>query len=201
MTALELFFLKLNDRQQNSIPEVHENPTFQDEDSFESDSNDSVAMILNRAVAPPPLPVAPLPSLDRGRQRPVPIPRLAPTNNRPSSSPSGGNVYTLEPTDFINLNGTSFSFTSGLFSVKNRNFGRNIILVNGNSDTINTKPYYDESIGRDAASRILSQHGSKHSFLIRARNAAGDVLTAPYVTDFFIFRSTSLESYFEISIV
>jgi len=105
-------------------------------------------MILNRAVAPPP------PPLDRGRHRPVPIPRL--TNNRPSKSPSGGNVYTLEPTDFRNLN------------------------VNGNSETINTKEYYDESIGRDAASRILSQHGSKHSFLIRARNAAGDVLTAPY---------------------
>ena len=63
----------------------------------------------------------------------------------------------------------------------------NLNLVNGNSETINTKEYYDESIGRDAASRILSQHGSKHSFLIRARNAAGDVLTAPYVMDFFIF--------------
>merc|ERR1712235_60982 len=133
---------------QNSIPEVHENPTFQDEDSFESDSNES---LLNRPVVPPPLP-----TLDRGRQRPVPIPRLAQTNHRSSSSQSAGNVYTLEPTDFRNLN------------------------VNGNSETINTKEYYDESIGRDAASRILSQHGSKHSFLIRARNAAGDVLTAPY---------------------
>ena len=57
--------------------------------------------------------------------------------------------------------------------------------MNGNSDTINTKEYYDESIGRDAASRILSQHGAKHSFLIRARNTAGDVRTAPYVMVFF----------------
>ena len=57
--------------------------------------------------------------------------------------------------------------------------------MNGNSDTINNKEYYDESIGRDAASRILSQHGAKHSFLIRARNTAGDVRTAPYVMGFF----------------
>ena len=107
MKALEVSCLKIFVRQQNSIPEVHENPTFQDEDSFESESNDSVQMILNRAVAPPPpLPIAP--SLDRGRQRPVPIPRLVQTNNRQSNSPSGGNVYTLEPTDFRNLNGTYF---------------------------------------------------------------------------------------------
>ena len=189
MTALDFFHLKIYIRPQNSIPEVHENPTFQDEDSFESDSNDSVAMILNRAVAPPP-------PLDRGRHRPVPIPRL--TNNRPSKSPSGGNVYTLEPTDFRNLNGEYFPSTSGPFPVtikKSRDSYKIFISVNGNSDTISTKEYYDESIGRDAASRILSQHGSKHSFLIRARNAAGDVLTAPYVMDFFIFR-TSLESDF-----
>ena len=77
--------------------------------------------------------------------------------------------------------------TSGLLPECLRSQHENFNLVNGNSETINTKEYYDESIGRDAASRILSQHGSKHSFLIRARNAAGDVLTAPYVMDFFIF--------------
>lgn len=77
--------------------------------------------------------------------------------------------------------------TSGLLPEYLRSQHENLNLVNGNSETINTKEYYDESIGRDAASRILSQHGSKHSFLIRARNAAGDVLTAPYVMDFFIF--------------
>ena len=108
--------MKIFVRQQNSIPEVHENPTFQDEDSFESESNDSVQMILSRAVAPPP-PLPREPSLDRGRQRPVPIPRLAQTNNRQSNSPSGGNVYTLEPTDFRNLNGTYFRSTSGMFTI------------------------------------------------------------------------------------
>ena len=120
--------MKIFVRQQNSIPEVHENPTFQDEDSFESESNDSVQMILNRAVAPPPpLPMAP--SLDRGRQRPVPIPRLAQTNNRQSNPPSGGNVYTLEPTDFRNLNGTYFRSTSGLFPVYFRTvYGQNITI-------------------------------------------------------------------------
>ena len=95
--------LKAKLRKQNSIPEVHENPTFQDEDSFESDSNES---LLNRPVVPPPLP-----TLDRGRQRPVPIPRLAQTNHRLSSSQSAGNVYTLEPTDFRNLNGKFFRST------------------------------------------------------------------------------------------
>ena len=46
--------------------------------------------------------------------------------------------------------------------------------------------YYDENIGRDAASTILS-YGDKHSFLIRARLNANDVQKAPYATDFLIF--------------
>ena len=103
-------------RKENSIPEVHENPTFQDEDSFESVSDDS---ILNHPVAPPPIPS--LPSL--GRPRPVPIPRLAQTNHRSSSSQSAGNVYTLEPTDFRNLNGKYIRSTSDQTSgLKRRTF-------------------------------------------------------------------------------